>query len=83
MGNIGKSLSVIFVPAFFMITAYGFGRGQEIIFFNIAYAFLAISCLFLERLMPHEKSWNEDDGQTFANIAHTLSSKGTVQTIKP
>lgn len=64
-----------------LITAYGFTRGQEVIFFNIAYAFLAVSCLFLERLMPHEKSWNEDDGQTFANIAHTLSSKGTVQTI--
>lgn len=31
--------------------------------------------------MPHEPSWNEDDGQTFANIAHTLSSKGTVQTV--
>jgi sterol desaturase/sphingolipid hydroxylase (fatty acid hydroxylase superfamily) len=31
--------------------------------------------------MPHEPSWNESDGQTFANIAHTILCKGTVQTL--
>lgn len=29
--------------------------------------------------MPHEQSWLENDGQTFANLAHTLMSKGVVQ----
>lgn len=29
--------------------------------------------------MPFERAWQKPDGQTFASIAHTLSSKGTVQ----
>lgn len=64
-----------------LITGYGFAAGKPVIFFNIAYAFLAISLYTLERKMPHEPLWNNPDGQTFANIAHTLSSKGTVQTL--
>ncbi len=31
--------------------------------------------------MPHEPVWNENDGQSFANIAHTLTSKGVVQSL--
>jgi ornithine lipid hydroxylase len=61
------------------ITAYGFTLDHPALFFNIAYAFLAISLFALERTMPHEHVWNENDGQTFANIAHTLTSKGVVQ----
>ncbi len=64
-----------------LITAYGFAAGQPVLFFNFAYLFLAVSLLALERIMPHEPEWNEDDGQTLANIAHTLLSKGTVQTL--
>lgn len=64
-----------------LITAYGFVLDKPVIFFNLAYLFLALSLFVLERLMPHEPVWNEDDGQTFANIAHTLLSKGTVQTL--
>lgn len=63
------------------ITGYGFSKGQEVLYFNLAYALLAITLLILERVMPHEPEWNKNDGQTFANIAHTLSSKGTVQTL--
>ena len=29
--------------------------------------------------MPHERAWHKSDGQIFANIAHTLTSKGTSQ----
>lgn len=64
-----------------LITGYGFVLDKPVLFFNLAYLFLIISLFFLERLMPHEPVWNEDDGQTFANIAHTLLSKGTVQTL--
>ena len=64
-----------------LITGYGFTLGRLPLFFNFAYAFLAVSLYALERTMPHERSWNESDGQTFANIAHTLLSKGTVQTL--
>lgn len=64
-----------------VVTGYGFAEEKPVLFFNIAYLFLAVSLFALERYMPHEPAWNEDDGQTFANIAHTLLSKGTVQTL--
>lgn len=63
------------------VTGYGFTVGQPVLYFNLAYLMLALSLYMLEQAMPHERSWNEDDGQTFANIAHTLVSKGTVQTL--
>lgn len=63
------------------ITAYGFSIGYPVVFFNLAYAFLAVSLYGLEQVMPHEKVWNENDGQTFANIAHTLLNKGAVQAL--
>ena len=72
-------------PALFsvcmLITWYGFLADQPVLYFNLAYIFLAVSLFALERYMPHEPIWNEDDGQTFANLAHTLLSKGTVQTL--
>lgn len=64
-----------------LITAYGMSIDRPALFFNIAYAVLAVSLYALERTMPHEPSWNQNDGQTFANIAHTLTSKGVVQTV--
>src|SRR5581483_5320917 len=60
---------------------FGFSAGRPMLFFNIAYTFLALCLYALERTMPHEPSWNQDDGQTFANIAHTLLSKGAVQSL--
>jgi len=61
------------------VTAYGISIDKPVIAFNIAYLSLAIILLSLERIMPHEKEWLEPDGQTFANLAHTLLSKGVVQ----
>lgn len=63
------------------VTSYGFAIGQPILFFNISYLFLAVTLLLLESFMPHEKSWRKPDGQTFANIAHTILTKGTVMTL--
>ena len=64
-----------------LITTYGFSIGRPALFFNLAYVFLALSLYALECTMPHERVWNENDGQTFANIGHTLLSKGAVQTL--
>lgn len=76
-------LSWVTWPALFAvcmaISAYGFSLGYPIIAFNIAYIFIIVSLFFLERWMPHEREWLDGDGQTFANVAHTLTSKGTVQ----
>ena len=63
------------------ITAYGFSVGHPLIFFNVAYLILAVTLLFLERWMPHEPLWLPPDGQIWADIGHTLTSKGTVQAI--
>ena len=63
------------------ISAYGFTVDHPALLFNIAYAFLAICLYTLEQTMPYERAWNENDGQTFANIAHTLTSKGVVQSL--
>lgn len=62
-----------------LITAYGMAAGSPVLYFNFAYLFLIISLFTLEKFMPFEKEWEQPDGQTFANIAHTISSKGTVQ----
>ena len=60
-------------------TAYGFAQGHPLLYFNLAYAALIVTLFFLERWMPHEREWTKPDGQTPANILHTLSSKGTGQ----
>ena len=78
-------LSWLLWPALFItcmaITVYGFQNGHPIIFFNIAYVFLIISLFFLEKWMPHERQWLEPDGQNTASILHTISSKGSVQSL--
>ncbi len=61
------------------IMAYGFARGKPVLYFNVAYVILIVTLFFLERWMPHEREWTKPDGQTLANILHTLSSKGTSQ----
>lgn len=62
-------------------TAWGYSIGKPVLTFNATYFSLAAVLLLLEYLMPHERSWLASDGQTPANIAHTLLSKGTVQTL--
>lgn len=62
-------------------TAYGDSIGKPVLTFNVTYFSLALILLVLERVLPHERSWLTSDGQTPANIAHTLLSKGTVQTL--
>jgi len=61
------------------LTALGMAYDQPILGFNGAYVLLGVTLLLLERWMTHEQSWLSNDGQTFANIAHTLLNKGMVQ----
>lgn len=64
-----------------LITGYGFAQGQLLLYFNIAYFSMALALLALERFMPHETEWNKYDGQIIPDIAHTLTSKGVVQSL--
>jgi sterol desaturase/sphingolipid hydroxylase (fatty acid hydroxylase superfamily) len=45
--------------------------------FLLAYALLLTTLGVLERVMPHERAWLADDGQTWADLGHTLTLKGT------
>lgn len=63
------------------VTVVGFETTHPIIAFNLVYLLLVTSLFFLERFMPHETKWQESDGQIFADLAHTLLSKGVVQAI--
>ena len=60
-------------------TVFGFESAHPILAFNMVYLCLAASLLYLEKRMPHEEAWQQKDGQIFADIAHTLMSKGVVQ----
>lgn len=62
-------------------TTLGFVLDHPVLGFNISYFTLIVCLLVLERVMPHEKSWIPSDGQTPANLAHTLFNKGTVQAL--
>lgn len=76
-------LSWIWWPLVFgvamLCTAYGFGINQPLLYFNLIYFSLIAVLLILEMWFPHEQEWEKSDGQTWVNIAHTLSSKATVQ----
>lgn len=87
-GVVRYAISWVLWPALFIIcmsvTAYGFTQDSKIlpfVCFNGAYAFLIVSLLWLERVIPHEQKWRKSDGQTLANIAHTLTSKATSQVL--
>ncbi|HEY8189433.1 MAG TPA: sterol desaturase family protein [Micavibrio sp.] len=71
----------VLLSACLAATAYGFSIGRPVITFNSAYFSLAAVLLLLERMMPHERAWLPSDGQLFPDLAHTLVSKGTVQTL--
>ena len=60
-------------------TAAGMGTGHDVLWFDGVYVAFALAIGALERAMPHELSWLEDDRQTAANLAHTVLNKGLVQ----
>jgi len=57
----------------------GLRIGYPIVFFNASYLALAGALFMLERIMPHEARWRDDDGQLIPDIGHTLVSKSMVQ----
>jgi sterol desaturase/sphingolipid hydroxylase (fatty acid hydroxylase superfamily) len=52
---------------------------HPLFWFNVVYASVALAIGILERLMPYETRWLRADGETTANLAHTLLTKGLVQ----
>ncbi len=78
-------LSVIVWPGLLAtalaLTSWGMTTESPILFFNLIYVSFALTVGALERFMPYEVTWLKDDKQTFANLAHTLLSKGLVQVL--
>lgn len=64
-----------------LLTSWGMTTETPILLFNLIYVSFALTVGALERFMPYEVSWLKDDKQTFANLAHTLLSKGLVQVL--
>lgn len=62
-------------------TSFGIQTEHTAIFFNITYVCLALTLFALERILPHERAWLENDGQMPADLAHTLLNKGFVQVL--
>ncbi|MFT4583650.1 MAG: sterol desaturase/sphingolipid hydroxylase (fatty acid hydroxylase superfamily) [Gammaproteobacteria bacterium] len=61
------------------ILAFGFSIDREVLFFNFSYAWIIAWLLLLERCFPYKPAWRIADGQTGANLSHTLLNKGLVQ----
>jgi ornithine lipid hydroxylase len=61
------------------ILAFGFSIDREVLFFNFSYAWIVAWLLLLERRLPYKSAWRVADGQTRADLSHTLLNKGLVQ----
>lgn len=60
-------------------TWFAFQSEWHLFWFNVVYlTTIAVLALF-ERLMPYEETWNDHDGETWNDVAHTLLNKGSVQ----
>jgi sterol desaturase/sphingolipid hydroxylase (fatty acid hydroxylase superfamily) len=59
----------------------GLGSASPILIFNLIYFSLALTLLMLERVMPYESAWLENDGQIGPDLSHTLLNKGVVQLV--
>jgi sterol desaturase/sphingolipid hydroxylase (fatty acid hydroxylase superfamily) len=80
-----RTVSSVLWPSIFtacvVLNHLALTSSHPILFFNLIYLGLALSLLALERVMPHERTWLENDGQMGPDIAHTLLSKGLVQIV--
>ena len=82
---IGYALTFLLWPGILAACIYGtwlgFEAGHSAIYFNITYLLLALSLFTLERVLPHERNWLDNDGQIGPDLAHTLLNKGFAQVL--
>ena len=82
---IRRALAYFWWPALFCASVAlvyaGVSAGYGVLVFNGTYLSLALVIALLERFMPHEKAWLENDGQIPNDIGHTLLNKGIAQVI--
>jgi ornithine lipid hydroxylase len=77
------ALSWLLWPLLYGLGLYGaylaLQSARPLLWFNVMYLSLVAVIAVLERLLPHEPLWLNDDGETGSNLAHTLFTKGLVQ----
>lgn len=77
------TLSYTLWPLLYGLGLYGcslaLSSAHPLAWFNLIYLSLVGAIAALERYLPHEPLWLHDDGETGANLAHTLFTKGLVQ----
>lgn len=77
------ALSYVLWPLLYGLGLYGchlaLSSAHPLAWFNVVYLSLIGAIAVFERLMPHEPLWLQPDGETGANIAHTVFTKGLVQ----
>ena len=89
MGGWGMTLRILasrllwpaLFGAFVVAIHVAIASGHPMLGFNLAYLALIATVGVLERVMPHERSWLDNDGQMGPDLAHTLLNKGVVQMI--
>lgn len=79
----GHRLASYFVwPALLLgavfFTSLGMQTDYPLLAFYGVYVVFALTIGGIERLLPHERTWLQDDHQSGANIAHTLLNKGAL-----
>ncbi|MGB0571484.1 MAG: sterol desaturase family protein [Alphaproteobacteria bacterium] len=82
---VGYALTFLLWPGILAACLYGtwlgFEAGHSAIYFNITYLLLALTLFTLERVLPHERKWIENDGQIGPDLGHTLLNKGLAQVL--
>lgn len=82
-GRLANLLSWLLWPLLYSLGLYGchlaLSSAHPLAWFNVVYLALILVIAVLERLMPYEKQWLLDDGETGSNLAHTVFTKGLVQ----
>lgn len=80
-----RALSYVWWPLLFAaavtVTYVGVINDATVLVFNLTYVALALAIAVLERLVPHERAWLDNDGQVVPDIAHTLLNKGLAQCV--
>lgn len=61
------------------LNAWAMASSRPMLYFNMIYFGLAATLFTLERLMPYERTWLENDGQVAPDLLHTFLNKGVIQ----
>lgn len=80
-----RLLSCLWWPVLFAVPMgiiyLGMRTGHDVLVFNLTYLGFALTVALIERAMPHEAQWLENDGQMGPDLAHTVLNKGLAQVI--